>query len=191
MAQEVDRAVGTDNIAFLEELYAAYQEDPQSVPPDFREYFASFRGAPTRIGPSFPTRSLFNPPVATTPNGAAANGSPNAAAVERVASDSVPPPSGNFAEHAPEVEALAAGSLRLAPVGSLRPASPSDRLDIAIRQDRVDQLVRAYRVRGHMVAKIDPLGMPRPATPELEPKFYHLTDADIDRRFSSRTIYGT
>jgi len=93
--------------------------------------------------------------------------------------------------HAPEEEALTAGNLRVAPVGSLRPVSQSETLDIAIRQDRVDQLVRAYRVRGHMIAKIDPLGMPRRPMPELEPKFYHLTDADMDRRFSSRTIYGT
>jgi 2-oxoglutarate dehydrogenase E1 component len=192
MAQEVDRVVGTDNIAFLEELYSAYTKDPESVPSDFREYFASFGGAPTRIGPSFPARSLFNPPAVTNGNGAVANGAERALApAERVAPDSTPPPSGPFSEHAPEVEALAAGSLRLAPVGSLRPISPNDTLDIAIRQDRVDQLVRAYRVRGHMVAKIDPLGMPRPATPELDPKFYHLTDADMDRRFSSRTIYGT
>ena len=197
MAQQVDRAVGTDNIAFLEELYVAYLEDPGSVPSDFRDYFASFAAEPTRIGPSFTPRSLFNPPAVT--NGAhraaaAPPTSPIPAATERVAPDSVPPPSGQFAEYSPEVEALAAGNLRLAPVGSLRPVSahdPNAGLDIAIRQDRVDQLVRAYRFLGHMVAKIDPLGMPRPATAELEPKFYHLTDADMDRRFSSRTIYGT
>lgn len=100
-------------------------------------------------------------------------------------------PSTRFEEHEPEIQELSAGSLRLAPVGSLRPVSASETLDIAIRQDRVDQLVRAYRVRGHMIAKIDPLGMPRPPMPELEPKFYHLTDVDMDRRFSSRTIYGT
>src|SRR5262249_36149582 len=34
---------------------------------------------------------------------------------------------------------------------------------IAVLQDRLDQLVRAYRVRGHMVAGLDPLGMPRPS----------------------------
>jgi 2-oxoglutarate dehydrogenase E1 component len=90
-----------------------------------------------------------------------------------------------------EDRALAQGALRMLPVGSLRPVSSSDTLDIAIRQDRVDQLVRAYRVRGHMIAKIDPLGMPRPPMTELDPKYYHLTDEDMDRRFSSRTIYGT
>ncbi len=65
-----------------------------------------------------------------------------------------------------------------------------DALDFAVRQDRVDQLIRAYRVRGHMVAKIDPLGLPRPDQPELDPSFYGLVDADLDRVFSSRTISG-
>jgi 2-oxoglutarate dehydrogenase E1 component len=63
-------------------------------------------------------------------------------------------------------------------------------IDIAVRQDRLDQLVRAYRVRGHMVAKIDPLGQPRPAQPELEPRFYGFTEADMDQPFSTRTIHG-
>ena len=57
-------------------------------------------------------------------------------------------------------------------------------------QDRVDQMVRAYRVRGHMIAAIDPLLMPRPATPELDPSYYGFTDADMERPFSSRTIKG-
>lgn len=57
-------------------------------------------------------------------------------------------------------------------------------------QDRVDQLVRAYRVRGHMVAEIDPLGRPRASQPELDPGHYDFAEADLDRSFSSRTIAG-
>jgi 2-oxoglutarate dehydrogenase E1 component len=57
-------------------------------------------------------------------------------------------------------------------------------------QDRVDQLVRNYRVRGHMVARIDPLGMPRAAMPELDPAYNKLTEADLDRTFSTVTIDG-
>lgn len=60
----------------------------------------------------------------------------------------------------------------------------------AVLQDRVDQLVRAYRVRGHMIAQIDPLNFPRPSSPELDPAHYGLTEADMDRQVSSRTIAG-
>lgn len=63
-------------------------------------------------------------------------------------------------------------------------------LNVAVLQDRVDQLIRAYRVRGHMIANLDPLGLPRPVPPELDLEFYGLTEADMDRPFSTRTIYG-
>src|SRR5262245_50902194 len=39
-------------------------------------------------------------------------------------------------------------------------------------QDRADQLMRGYRVRGHLIARIDPLGLPREPHPELEPAYY-------------------
>jgi len=62
--------------------------------------------------------------------------------------------------------------------------------DLAVKQDRVDALIRAYRVRGHMIAKIDPLGLPRPLQAELDPEFHGLRGDDLDRKFSSRTIFG-
>ena len=68
----------------------------------------------------------------------------------------------------------------------VRQSQGSDRF--AFLQDRVDQLVRAYRVRGHLTAEIDPLGRPRPGLPELA--FYDLTDEDMDRVFSTDTIEG-
>ncbi|MEO0651630.1 MAG: thiamine pyrophosphate-dependent enzyme, partial [Planctomycetota bacterium] len=67
-------------------------------------------------------------------------------------------------------------------------AAPS--ADLALLQDRVDQLIRAYRVRGHLLARLDPLGLPRDPQPELEASYYGLTEADLERTFSSSTIYG-
>src|SRR5262245_53365650 len=67
------------------------------------------------------------------------------------------------------------------PPGGQASAGASVReLEMAHLQDRVDQLVRAYRVRGHLVADIDPLRMPRPHCPELDPEYYGFTDADLD-----------
>ncbi len=57
-------------------------------------------------------------------------------------------------------------------------------------QDRADQLIRSFRVRGHLAAQIDPLGLPRPRHAELEPAFYGFSDADLDRRVSARTFHG-
>ena len=69
-------------------------------------------------------------------------------------------------------------------------AAPVD-LAAADLQDRVDQLVRLYRVRGHMVAQLDPLGRPRPHFEELDPEYYGFSEADMEKHFSSKTIPGS
>ncbi len=63
--------------------------------------------------------------------------------------------------------------------------------DSSARQDQVDQLIRAYRVRGHLIADLDPLGLAREPHPELDPEHYGFGPADMGRVFSSRTIPGT
>ncbi len=47
---------------------------------------------------------------------------------------------------------------------------------------RAIQLVRAYRVIGHLAADLDPLKLnPKPAMPQLDPGFYGFHDADLDK----------
>ncbi len=47
---------------------------------------------------------------------------------------------------------------------------------------RALMMIRAYRVRGHLMANLDPLGLEPPAHhPELDPKTYGFSDADMDR----------
>jgi 2-oxoglutarate dehydrogenase E1 component len=62
-----------------------------------------------------------------------------------------------------------------------------DRTD-AVLQERVDQLIRNYRVRGHVVARVDPLDVPRAKAPELDPEFWGFTEADMERRFSCESM---
>jgi len=45
----------------------------------------------------------------------------------------------------------------------------------AYKQERVDQLIRAYRVRGHRTAWLDPLGSEPAPFPELQLSHYGLT----------------
>ena len=63
--------------------------------------------------------------------------------------------------------------------------SVPDALWLARMQERVDQLVREYRVRGHLMAKIDPLGLARKGPPELDPQSHGLTEEDLRRPFAS------
>ena len=139
---DLEPAIGSLNLGFIEDLYGRYLRDPHAVSADWRRYFKRLgngSATPPRVGPSFRPSSVFNPPGGSHHDGAAA---------------------------------------------SVR------ELEMALLQDRVDQLIRAYRVRGHMVANIDPLGMPRPHLPELDPEHYGFTDADMDRPFSTDTIRG-
>ena len=45
------------------------------------------------------------------------------------------------------------------------------------------RLIQAWRERGHLAADIDPLGVPRPPHPDLEPSAHGLTIWDLDRTF--------
>ena len=60
----------------------------------------------------------------------------------------------------------------------------------AILQERVGQLVRAFRVRGHRMAKLDPLGEPPALLPELDPEWHGLGPEVLDRTFSTRSLGG-
>jgi 2-oxoglutarate dehydrogenase E1 component len=60
---------------------------------------------------------------------------------------------------------------------------------LAKMQDRVDQLVREYRVRGHLMAQLDPLGIQREHhPPELDPESYGLSEADMERPFTCENL---
>ena len=54
----------------------------------------------------------------------------------------------------------------------------------------MDQLIRGFRVRGHLEAKIDPLGRPRATNNELNPESYGLLPSDFPKNFSARTVDG-
>jgi 2-oxoglutarate dehydrogenase E1 component len=62
----------------------------------------------------------------------------------------------------------------------------------ALRQARVMELINAYRVRGHLMADIDPLhAMPLLYHPELDIETYGLTIWDLDRIFITGGLGGT
>jgi 2-oxoglutarate dehydrogenase E1 component len=62
------------------------------------------------------------------------------------------------------------------PIGSTRWAE---------KQANVFRLINAYRVRGHLIADLDPLRQSPPRLyPELDPLFYGLTIWDLDREFA-------
>ena len=78
------------------------------------------------------------------------------------------------------------------------PAMPERRTgtDASIRAAVLDSIralmmIRVYRVRGHLEAQLDPLGLQKPkAHPELDPRSYGFTDADWDRPIFIDRVLG-
>ena len=59
------------------------------------------------------------------------------------------------------------------------------------KQMAVAKLIRVYRVRGHLMADLDPLRWKEPLTPrELDPATYGLTIWDLDREFLTDGVGG-
>ncbi|PIE17253.1 MAG: 2-oxoglutarate dehydrogenase E1 component, partial [Proteobacteria bacterium] len=71
------------------------------------------------------------------------------------------------------------------------PAEGPHDLDVLRSQGRIFQLINAHRVRGHLYARLDPLGHRDVAQhPELEPSYWGFQAGDWDRTFSTATLYG-
>ena len=69
-----------------------------------------------------------------------------------------------------------------AAVTELAPADPALARRAADDSIRAIMLIRSYRVRGHLAANLDPLGLSKRELPaDLSPEFHGFTGADLDR----------
>ncbi len=59
------------------------------------------------------------------------------------------------------------------------------------KQVRFFQLINAFRVRGHLIADLNPLKFTPRYTDELDPEFYGFTIWDYDRYFLTDNIFGS
>ena len=78
------------------------------------------------------------------------------------------------------------------PVVWRRDVNPrEDSLEWEEKQARVLQLINAHRVRGHLIAPLDPLSATPPSLhPELDPATYGFTIWDLDRPFVTTGLGG-
>jgi 2-oxoglutarate dehydrogenase E1 component len=59
-----------------------------------------------------------------------------------------------------------------------------------VKQAKVLELINAYRIRGHLLADIDPLNMTRHHADELDLENFGLTIWDLDREFITGGLHG-
>ena len=73
-----------------------------------------------------------------------------------------------------------------------RDINPVDDAESAVeRQVQVNRLVNNHRVRGHLIANLDPLGLvDNSMHPELDPASYGLTIWDLEREFQVEGLMG-
>ena len=70
-------------------------------------------------------------------------------------------------------------------------AAPAEGRQSTIDSLRALMLIRSYRVRGHLLAKLDPLELDvREDHPELNPTTYGFHDADMDREIFINYVLG-
>ena len=163
--------------AYLERLQARYAEDPHAVADDWRAFFAQLEEArgSAKAGADGPSWARADWPP--TPDGdltAALTGEwapdPRAARAEAQAA-------------ATKIERKAAEA-----GASLTPADVRRAVTDSIR---ALMLIRAYRIRGHLAADLDPLGQREEADhPELDPATYGFSPADMDRRIFIDNVLG-
>ncbi|TMV05368.1 2-oxoglutarate dehydrogenase E1 component [Brucella haematophila] len=166
------------NADYIEELYAKYEDDPNSVDPQWRDFFAKLGDSAEDVkknaqGPSW-TRK--NWPIA-------ANG------------ELVSALDGNWAEVEKHVTDKLKGKAAQNGKGDGKAAAALSAEEIAqAARDsvRAIMMIRAYRMRGHLHANLDPLGLAEKPNDynELEPEAYGFTPADYNRKIFIDNVLG-
>ena len=89
--------------------------------------------------------------------------------------------SGGDVAHGPIRERLLA-RVQQSPTAAASPGGPSD--GASAKQGAVSRLIQVYANRGHLIAKLDPLGLQERAKPYvLDLEYFGLSEADLDTEF--------
>ncbi len=77
------------------------------------------------------------------------------------------------------------------PASSKKKGMATDTKGAILDSIRAIMLIRAYRARGHMIAKLDPLGLTKQVSfPELDPRSYGFQEKDYDRPIFIDDVLG-
>ncbi|MBY0581815.1 MAG: 2-oxoglutarate dehydrogenase E1 component [Sphingomonas sp.] len=152
--QDFEALAGSVSPAFIESLYARYKASPDSVEPAWRALFDGLDGTPQAPSWGHP-------------------GWPGSATDDLTSA--LDP---TQMEPAPKPTKSGAPKADVAPVA----APQLDVTQAAADSIRAMMLIRTYRVRGHLAADLDPLGIAHHDLPaDLTPEYHGFSGADLDR----------
>ena len=159
---------------YVEHLYARFAEDPATVDESWAQFFRQLGDdkQAARAGAEGPSWARADwPPAPSDELTAALDGQWPAVPVR---------------------EAKAAGEKIKAKAEEKGVSLTDDQVQRAVLDSiRALMIIRAYRIRGHLAADLDPLGMrDQPPHPELDPASYGFTEADMDRPIFIDRVLG-
>ncbi|MGH6779748.1 MAG: 2-oxoglutarate dehydrogenase E1 component [Bradyrhizobium sp.] len=158
------------NAPYIDDIYARYEKDPASVDSDWQEFFKSLKDQPADViktveGPSW---SRDNWPLAPRDDLVSALDG-NWGGVEKTVGEKI----------AAKAQVKGAG---------ISVAEPHQATRDSVR---ALMLIRAYRMRGHFHANLDPLGIEAQRDrEELDPRSYGFAEADFDRKIFLDHVLG-
>ncbi len=155
--------------AYIEQLQAQYESDPTSVDPEWRRFFDSLADDPSAVTDSARGASWKAPHWPQFANG-----------------EIVSALDGNWG-----VAEIAVGQ-KIKAKAEPRGGISEEDLRRATRDSvRALMMIRAFRMRGHLHANLDPLGLEPPRDhAELNPTSYGFTEADFDRPIFIDKVLG-
>jgi 2-oxoglutarate dehydrogenase E1 component len=160
------------NALYIEQLYARYQDNPGSVTSEWQAFFRTLEDSPADISKAAKGASWQKKNWPVPLNGDLVNAlDGDWPVVEKAVTK--------------KIEAKAAET-------SGKPADPEEIQRAARDSVRAIMMIRAYRMRGHLHAKLDPLEIAAPVEDyhELSPSNYGFGPEDMDRRIFIDNVLG-
>ncbi|MGO9743600.1 MAG: 2-oxoglutarate dehydrogenase E1 component [Roseiarcus sp.] len=164
------------NGAYVEALQAKYEADPNSVEPGWRAFFAALGDNPDSVAKTAQGASWKRPQWPVVPHDELTHAlDGDWPATEKAIAEKLKAKAAEAPPPQPGVEAPTEESIHRATRDSVRAL----------------MMIRAYRMRGHLHANLDPLGLePAKDHEELHPGSYGFDEADYDRKIFIDGVLG-
>ncbi|MEK9717042.1 MAG: thiamine pyrophosphate-dependent enzyme, partial [Pelagibacteraceae bacterium] len=163
---EITSFLSGSNVAYIKEMYEKFSSNPESVPASWREYFAGLGENKDLItqdtkGASWQPKKLKE----------SSNGDVD-----------------HYEKYIPT-------NLKYSfeeKIKKEKPNSSSEELEQSTKDSvRAIMMIRAFRVRGHLQAELDPLGLiTKHNSPELDYRTYGFQEHDLDRKIFLDEVLG-